>query len=56
MERTEVKLTPEQEKVWQHAFSEAINVGHPQGRAARMAWREVKEAFPELAKFDGAKA
>jgi hypothetical protein len=48
------KLTPEEEKAWEHAFCYWANEAATDEKADQEAWKEMQKQFPRLNDFDGA--
>jgi len=46
-------LTQEEDRYWEHAYSEYLNEGQDEGSADEQAWRDCQEMFPRLKEFDG---
>lgn len=49
-------LTPNEETKWLNAFEWHLLHGKRSGtESARLAWKDVKDLFPRLREYDGAK-
>ena len=46
-------LTEEEDRYWEHVFSEYLNDGRDEDDADEQAWLDCQEMFPRLKDFDG---
>jgi hypothetical protein len=46
-------LTPEENHAWEFAFCFHLDAGKTDLQADKLAWRDLRLAFPRLPQFDG---
>jgi hypothetical protein len=46
-------LMEDEDRYWEHVFSEYLNEGQEEADADEQAWRDCQEMFPRLKDFDG---